>query len=118
MPPVVRDGRFDSFFEKTAQKTPQKTRRPFLKKAKCIEKKQTRHLIHEASSLLHNVMFASKHPSSGCETESRAKQIGGIVMGAVLLWRKIGVKIPMRTASVDPKSTQLTPLTIIICFLE
>ena len=29
--------------------------------------------------------------------------------------RKIGVKFPMRAASVDPKSTQLTPLTIVIC---
>ena len=26
--------------------------------------------------------------------------------------REIGVKFPMRAASVDPKSTQLTPLTI------
>ena len=32
--------------------------------------------------------------------------------------RDIGVKFPMRAASVDPKSTQLTPLTIadlIVC---
>ena len=27
--------------------------------------------------------------------------------------REIGVKFPMRAASVDPKSTQLTPLTIL-----
>ena len=27
-------------------------------------------------------------------------------------WREIGVKFPMRAASVDPKSTQLTPLTL------
>ena len=26
--------------------------------------------------------------------------------------REIGVKVPVRAASVDPKSTQLTPLTI------
>ena len=27
-------------------------------------------------------------------------------------WREIGVKFPMRAASVDPKNTQHTPLTI------
>ena len=29
--------------------------------------------------------------------------------------REIGVKISMRASSVDPKSTQLTPLTIVTC---
>ena len=29
-------------------------------------------------------------------------------------WREIGVKFAMRAASVDPKSTQLTPRTILV----
>ena len=32
--------------------------------------------------------------------------------------REIGVKFPMRAASVHPKSTQHTPLTIGFCIVE
>ena len=38
--------------------------------------------------------------------------IQGDVMAHFAGRREIGVKFPMRAASVDPKSTQLTPLTI------
>ena len=38
--------------------------------------------------------------------------IQGDVMAHFVGQREIGVKFPMRAASVDPKSTQLTPLTI------
>ena len=34
------------------------------------------------------------------------------VMAHLAGWRKIGVKFPMRAASVDPKNTQRTPLTM------
>ena len=127
----MRDGRLDRFFEKASkQKTNNKHDVPKDKKARPPPSRGTAEdkgrgelcvfLGSTEAALMGNFTPISRRPAK-CAMRTAWVHSGalraplciqGDVMAHFAGQREIGVKFSMRAASVEPKSTQLTPLTI------